>query len=146
MTSCGEGLLHSWRRFGSYDQGGAVAQVGCELRFWEGRGGAAVEHCEIGAVQALPVRNAARQQLDWFYFDMPTSRKMEAWLTEIPPGCDYDLYLKSASGTNLKDSANPDNLDEHIVSGNLRAGRYYLVVAGINGRSASAQYALRVDC
>lgn len=75
---------------------------------------------------------------------MPAAHTIEAWLTDIPAGCDYDLYLRDASGL-IKDSASGANADEHILWGPVPAGRYYLVVVSIEGWNASVPYALRAD-
>jgi len=83
---------------------------------------------------------------DWFYFDMATWHTIEAWLTNIAQGCDYDLYLRDANGNHIITSPNPGNADEHILWGPVAAGRYYLVVVSINHTwSASVPYALRAS-
>jgi len=84
-------------------------------------------------------------EFDWFYFDMAVARTIEAWLTEIPLVCDYDLYLKDSDGGGITSSAKPGNEAEHIRWGPLPAGRYYLVVARIEGWNTGVPYALRVD-
>jgi hypothetical protein len=81
---------------------------------------------------------------DWFYFDMPTTHTIEARLTNIAPGCNYDLYLRDPAGNHITSSANDGNADEHIQWGALPAGRYYLVAVGIEGWSADVPYALQV--
>jgi hypothetical protein len=84
---------------------------------------------------------------DWFYFDMPVPHTIEAWLTEIPAGNDYELYLMDGNGQRLHYSAQRGNLDEHILWGPGPDGRYYLVVlpADDGGWNASVPYALRVE-
>jgi hypothetical protein len=82
---------------------------------------------------------------DWFYFDVTAQHTIEAWLTEIPQGCDYDLYLRDPDGDHITSSANPGNADEHISWGPVAAGRYYLVVVRIEGWNATVPYALRAD-
>jgi hypothetical protein len=90
--------------------------------------------------------SSSADQYDWFYFDMPVSHAVEAWLTEIPAGNDYELYLMDADGTMLQYSANRGSQDEHILWGPGPAGRYYLVVPADNGGwNADVPYALRVE-
>jgi formylglycine-generating enzyme required for sulfatase activity len=83
-------------------------------------------------------------EYDWFYFDMPAPHTIEAWLTEIPVGNDYELYLMDASGELLQYSANRGHQDEHILWGPGPAGRYYLVVlpADDGGWNANVPYAV----
>jgi sulfatase modifying factor 1 len=89
--------------------------------------------------------SSSRDQYDWFYFDMPAPRTIEAWLTEIPAGNDYELYLMDGRGGRLAYSASRGNQDEHILWGTVPAGRYYLVVlpADDGGWNADVPYALR---
>ena len=87
--------------------------------------------------------SSADDPWDWFYFDVANAHSIEAWLTNIPPGCDYDLYLRDSNGDHITSSANLGNADEYIRSGTMAVGRYYLVVVRIEGWSASVPYALR---
>nr|MBC7244204.1 pre-peptidase C-terminal domain-containing protein [Chloroflexota bacterium] len=89
--------------------------------------------------------SSSSDECDWFYFDMPVAHTIEAWLREIPSGCDYDLYLRGPTGNHLTSSAQPGNKDEHISWGPLPAGRYYLLVVRIEGWHAHVPYALRVE-
>jgi hypothetical protein len=84
---------------------------------------------------------------DWFYFDMPAPHTVEAWLTEIPAGNDYELYLMDANGSFLAYDPQERSESEHIVWGPGPAGRYYLVVfpADNGGWNADVPYALRVE-
>jgi hypothetical protein len=89
--------------------------------------------------------SAASDEYHWFYFDLQVGHAIEAWLTEIPDGCDFDLYLTDGYGELLQDSANGNADDEHILAGPHSAGRYHLVVVSISGWNASSPYALRVS-
>ena len=91
------------------------------------------------------VISSVYDEFDSFYFDLPATHTVDAWLQDIAMGCNYDLYLKDASGRLLKDSANDLAEGEHIHWGPLPAGRYYLVVARIWGWNANLPYTLRVD-
>jgi hypothetical protein len=83
---------------------------------------------------------------DWFYFDLPVAHAIEAWLTGIPAGNDYELYLMGRGRDPLGISNLRGNQNEHIPSTPLPAGRYYLVVfpADGGGWDPSSPYALRV--
>lgn len=83
---------------------------------------------------------------DWYYFDKATTHTVEAWLTDIPVGCDYDLYLYDASNQMVGFSGGIGLVDEHILTQPLPAGRYYLGVFRVPdyGWDAGNPYALRV--
>jgi len=65
---------------------------------------------------------------DYFYIDLLADGGVELWLTDIPAGHDYDLYLRNAQGTAVARSSEIGNADEHIVTGILPQGRYYIQV------------------
>jgi hypothetical protein len=65
---------------------------------------------------------------DYFHFDMTTPHTIELWLTNIPIGYDYDLALRNAGCDLIVFSNNYDNSAEHILTGILPAGRYYVQV------------------
>ena len=46
---------------------------------------------------------------DYFYFDLLTGGYIELWLDHIPPGQDYNLYLRDADLSVVKDSAEGGN-------------------------------------
>jgi hypothetical protein len=89
--------------------------------------------------------SSASDEHDWFYFDMPVQHTVDAWLREIPAGCNYDLLLRDSQGGPITSSAQDKPEGEHIVWGPLSPGRYYLVVEQIRGWNASVPYALHVD-
>ena len=80
---------------------------------------------------------------DYYYFDLSTSHTVELWLTNIPSGCDYDLALRSAGCSLIKHSDNPGNANEHLQTGALSTGPYYIQVYAYQGR-CSQPYHLRV--
>lgn len=84
---------------------------------------------------------------DWFYFDMGTPHPVEAWLADIPIGCDFDLYLYNAGDQRIGFSGGYGVADEHILTEPLPPGRYYLGVFRVPdyGWDASNPYALRVE-
>jgi hypothetical protein len=80
---------------------------------------------------------------DYFYFDLSTSDDVELWLTNIPGGCDYDLVLRDASLTQVGYSGNVGSVDEHVTTGVLSAGRYYVQVYHRSAAGSSEPYHLR---
>jgi hypothetical protein len=83
---------------------------------------------------------------DYYYFELPTARGVELRLTNIPSGHDYDLVLRDPA--NMDDpvgySGESGNADEHIVTGVLHAGRYYVQVYNRSGSASSEPYHLKV--
>jgi hypothetical protein len=80
---------------------------------------------------------------DFYWFDMPQARTIEADLWDIPANNDYHLYLYSENRDLVGYSGNGSNAPEQIRTGVLPAGRYYLRVQQRVGYSATQQYALR---
>jgi hypothetical protein len=80
---------------------------------------------------------------DYFYFDLSTSGNVELWLTNIPGGCDYDLVLRDAALTQVGYSGNVGGADEHITTGTLSPGRYYIQVYHRSTAGSSEPYNLR---
>ena len=64
-------------------------------------------------------------------------------LGDIPSGCDYDLYLYSATVSPLKSGKNAGTADE-LFSYDVTAGEtYYIKVESYNGYSSSNAYWMR---
>jgi hypothetical protein len=80
---------------------------------------------------------------DYFYFELPTAQAIELWLTHVPNGQDYDLYLRDASLELRGSSDHSGNADEHILTWLLPAGRYYIQVYHRSGPGSSQPYHLR---
>jgi hypothetical protein len=81
---------------------------------------------------------------DYFYMDLPGDRGVELWLTHIPGGHDYDLYLRDEQGSILLRSNEYGDADEHIVTGNLALGRYYIQVHHYSAGGTTQPYHLEV--
>jgi len=81
---------------------------------------------------------------DYFYFDLPVARPVELWLTNIPPGHDYDLVLRKLDLTEIARSDNSGNADEHILSNFLQTGRYLVQVYRQSKPGSQQEYHLRV--
>jgi hypothetical protein len=81
---------------------------------------------------------------DYFYFDLPTAGSAELWLTHVPSGCNYDLVLRDAALGVAGYSASLGSADEHIQTGTLAAGRYYVQVYHNSAAGSAQEYHLRV--
>ena len=75
---------------------------------------------------------------DYFYLDLLSAGPVELWLTNMASGQDFNLVLRNASLNMVASgySGNLGNADEHILSGALPAGRYYVQVNRVTGDSA----------
>ncbi|MBN1889177.1 MAG: DUF11 domain-containing protein [Thermoflexales bacterium] len=66
---------------------------------------------------------------DYFYFDLDVEHSVSMDLTNIPSGQDYDLALwDTAFKSPIAYSDNKGSLDEHIQTGILLPGRYYVQI------------------
>jgi hypothetical protein len=83
---------------------------------------------------------------DIFYFGMPAAHTVELWLTGIPAGQDYNVVLRDDGPdyTPVGYSGNPGNAPEHILTGVLPPGRYYIQVLRNSPGGSSQAYCLRV--
>jgi len=66
-------------------------------------------------------------------------------LTNIPAGCNYDLYLYDAGGTELTKSVNPGQTDEQVTWSVSTGSTYYVRVRPAYGYSQSNPYRLRLN-
>jgi hypothetical protein len=82
---------------------------------------------------------------DYFYIDLAGDRAVELWLTDIPAGHDYDLYLRNAQGTLLASSSQYGDANEHIVTGTLPQGGYYIQVHHYSPGGSTQPYHLRFE-
>lgn len=82
---------------------------------------------------------------DYYYFDMPAARAIEAWLRDIPAGHNYHLYVYNQQLNLVGYSGQPGNQDEHILTEVLSPGRYLVRVQPVIGHSTTQPYELRVD-
>ena len=81
---------------------------------------------------------------DYYKIRLDTSHTIEIWLTDIPVGANYHLYLYNSAHAQKGYSGNPDNQDEHILTGStMPAGEYYIRVQRVTGYSTTQPYALR---
>ncbi len=81
---------------------------------------------------------------DYFYFDLPAAHTVELWLKNIPAGHNYDLTLRNANEDEVKHSGELGNANEHILTGVLPAGRYYIQVFNASQTGSTQPYHLRV--
>jgi len=66
-------------------------------------------------------------------------------LTNIPAGCNYDLYLYDAEGKELTKSVNPDQNNEEVTWSVSTGSTYYVRVRPVYGYSQSHPYRLRLN-
>jgi len=81
---------------------------------------------------------------DYFYFDLPAAHTVEVWLSNIPAGHNYDLTLRDASLNVVGHSGELRNADEHILTGALPPGRYYIQVTNASQTGSTQAYHLQV--
>jgi predicted secreted protein len=84
---------------------------------------------------------------DYFYFDLLTARTVELWLSNIPAGQNYTLVLRDDDDpyyTPVGYAPQPGNADEHILTGVLLPGRYYVQVYHDSPGGSTQPYHLRV--
>ncbi|HHE70988.1 MAG TPA: hypothetical protein ENL34_01720, partial [Chloroflexi bacterium] len=86
---------------------------------------------------------SAADPKDYFYFDLPAAHTVELWLTNIAAGHNYDLTLRDASLGMVAHSGELGNAGEHILTGALQPGRYYIHVSNASGTSSTQPYHLR---
>ncbi len=65
-------------------------------------------------------------------------------LSDIPSGCDYDLYLYDAKGNLISYSRASGNKDESITKSMEVQEQYYICVKNSSGYSSSSDYTLSV--
>jgi len=79
---------------------------------------------------------------DYYYFDLPAPHSIEIWLSEIPTGDDYALYLYDAAHVLIAYS-DEYYANEHIFIPNASANRYYVRVEPVVSTSQRQAYALQ---
>ena len=82
--------------------------------------------------------------VDYFAFDLAARHGVQASLTDIPTGHNYDLILEDASLRRVAGSERAGNADETIDTGSLEPGRYYVRVVNASRSASSQSYRLRV--
>ena len=82
--------------------------------------------------------------VDYFVFDLASSRHVEASLTEIAVGHNYDLVIEDAGLRRVGRSEQPGNTDEFVQTGRLDPGRYYVRVVNTGKTASTEPYHLRV--
>jgi hypothetical protein len=82
---------------------------------------------------------------DYSYFDSTSHHTLELWLTNIPSGRDYQLYLYDNDFPHnlIGYSDNNGNAPEHILTEPQVAGKYYVRVRRKSGSETTQPYNLR---
>jgi hypothetical protein len=67
---------------------------------------------------------------DYFYFELTSPHQVRLRLTNIAAGQNYDLALRDANLETFPGwySVNLGNSDEHVLTGDLPAGTYFIQV------------------
>lgn len=82
---------------------------------------------------------------DWYKINVYGAGNLHIGLTNIPDGCDYDLYLfSSEGGASLAHSYEEDQTPEAIDYPISQAGTYYVLVQPYRGCSSVQMYSLSV--
>jgi hypothetical protein len=63
---------------------------------------------------------------DIFRLEMSATHTIEIWLTGIPSGSNFSLALYGEDKQRVTYSAKPGNADEHILTGTMNIGTYYV--------------------
>jgi hypothetical protein len=79
---------------------------------------------------------------DYFRVRLSSPSRLELWLTQIPDGQDYNLILRDAGLGIVGYSGELHNTSEHILTGFLPAGEYYVQVYRVPGGWSSQAYSL----
>jgi hypothetical protein len=75
---------------------------------------------------------------------MPVAQSIDLWLSQIAGGRDYDVYLRAADLALKAKSDRGGNADEHLRTGTLPTGRYYIQVYNRSQDGSQQAYHLRV--
>jgi hypothetical protein len=90
---------------------------------------------------------ATYKKSDYFYIVISTTNAINIYLTDIPTGTDYDLFLYTETGCvsnkSAAESRKPGSSPETISYSPPTTGRYYIRVYSYSGYSTSP-YSLRV--
>jgi hypothetical protein len=83
---------------------------------------------------------------DYSYFNSTSKHTLELWLTNIPSGRDYQLYLYDNDFPHnlIGYSDNNGNTPEHILTEPQAAGKYFVRVRRKSGGETTQPYTLRV--
>lgn len=80
---------------------------------------------------------------DYYRLAMSGAGRIEVWLDGVPIGQNYDLVVRDASLGLVGYSAELGNAGEHILTGQLPAGTYYIQVYQRSGGGSPEPYTIR---
>jgi len=98
----------------------------------------------ISALTYFGTFPSGSDEVDYYTFELPVRRGVQASLTEIPTGTNYDLVLEDASLRRVGRSEQPGNADESIETDRLDPGRYYVRVVNASRTANTQSYYVRV--
>ena len=85
------------------------------------------------------------KDIDWYQVTIANSGIVNFKLTNIPSGCDYDLYVYQSDGTTLVGSSSKGSNADELVSKNVTAGIYYIKVISYSGYNISSYYTVKAE-
>lgn len=81
--------------------------------------------------------------VDWWWVQFDASGTANFWLSDIPTGCNFDLYVYASNGTTLLASSTKAGRYSELVTIPVSAGtKYYFCIRSASGGSSS-QYVVR---
>ncbi len=80
--------------------------------------------------------------VDWWRVSFTQAGRANFWLGNIPTGCDYDLTLYDAAGTELDYSWNSDN-EQELIQYEVTPNVYYYIEIKTYEGSSNSQYLFR---
>ena len=80
---------------------------------------------------------------DYYFISLQSAQSVELWLSNIVAGQDYDLTLRDSTLGLVGHSGELGNANEHIRTGTLPAGWYYIQVYNRSGSGSTQAYHLR---
>jgi hypothetical protein len=83
--------------------------------------------------------------VDSYYLEQFTSGRLNVYLSNIPAGSDYDLYLLNVAMEVVASSELPGNQEEHITTAPVPASKYYVQVINRKGLVSIQPYYLKVE-
>jgi hypothetical protein len=83
--------------------------------------------------------------VDSYFLDHLTHGRISVYLSNIPPGSDYDLYLLNEALEVVASSERPGNLEEHVTTAPVPVGKYYVQVINRKGLVSMQPYHLKVE-
>lgn len=98
----------------------------------------------ISSGSTIKGKISTSSDVDFYKMPIMYSGTRVITLSDIPSGCDYDLYLYDAKGNLISYSRASGNKDESITKSMEVQEQYYICVKNSSGYSSSSDYTLSV--